>query len=188
MKRALVLTLAVAALAGCSGGSCPDPFYDGKASDEVWRTLLDAESRAKADDAKAVTLFFPSAGEKIPSANPPTFNWSTPLTAAKTRLPSPRPSLLTQVGGWVYGSAWAHLPPVTGPVHLLRIKVPKRTCPIELVTTRTEWIPSTEAWTQLKDTGAQTLSLDVFSAYLQENRISEGPFHLSKPLTFSVGP
>ena len=38
------------------------------------------------------------------------------------------------------------------------------------------------------DNGGQVLSLDVFSAYLQENRISEGEFHFTRPLTFSVAP
>ena len=96
--------------------------------------------------------------------------------------------MLSRLSQLMYSSAWAHLPPVTGPVHLLRITVPKQTCPIEVLTTRTEWIPSSDAWAQLKDTGAQSLKLDVFSAYLQENRISEGPFHFARPLTFTVAP
>ena len=184
--RFLAALLMVAALTGCGGGSCPEPFYDGKASDEAWRTMLDAEARATKDDSKAVTLFLPTEGQQLPKANSPTFTWSTPLTASRRPLPSQGPSMLSRLSQLVYASAWAHLPPVTGPIHLLRITVPRRTCPIELVTTRVEWIPNSTAWAQLKDTGGQTLSLDVFSAYLAENRISEGPFHLTQPLTFRV--
>ena len=183
-----LLTLLTVALAGCGGNTCPEPFYDGKGTDEAWRTMKDAEARAKKDDAKAVTLFRPAAGEQLPAASVPTFNWSTPLTASAIALPAGRPSILSRLGALVYSSAWAHLPPVTGPLHLLRITVPERACPIELVTTRVEWIPSTTAWSQLKDTGNQPLRLDVFSAYLQENRITEGPFHFTTPVTFSVAP
>ena len=70
-------------LAACSGGStCPEPFYDGKGSDEAWRTMLDGESRATKDDTKAVTFFLPTDGQQLPKDNPPTFKWSTPLTAS----------------------------------------------------------------------------------------------------------
>lgn len=182
------LLLCLLTLTACSGSTCPEPFYDGKASDEVGRTMRDGEARATKDDGKAVTMFLPIEGQKIPTATPPTFKWSSPLSASTTRLPEARPSMLSRLGELVYSSAWAHLPPVTGPVHWLRITVPRRTCPIEVVTSRVEWIPSTEGWTQLKDTGGQVLSLDVFSAYLQENRISEGEFHFSRPLTFSLAP
>lgn len=175
-------------LTGCGGATCPEPFYDGKGSDESWRTLKDGEARATRNDAKAVTLFVPLEGQKLAPAAPATFTWTTPLTASLRRLPPQSLSRFSVLSGLVYGSAWAHLPPVTGPLHLLRITAPGRTCPIEVVTSKTEWIPSAEAWAQLKDTGAQTLTLDVFSAYLQENRISEGPFHRTRPITFSVAP
>ena len=176
------------ALMACGEPPCPAPFYDGKGTDEAWRTMQDGEARATKDDSKAVTLFFPAEGERVPSATVPTFKWTTPLIAASTRLP-PRPlSRLSQLSELVYSSAWAHLPPVTGPLHLLRITVPNQKCPSEVVTTRLEWIPSTEAWAQLKATAGKVLTLDVFSAYLQENRISEGPFRFTQSKTFSVAP
>lgn len=180
-----VAALTVAVLTACPGPTCPEPFYDGKASDEAWRTLADGEARAKQDDAKAVKLFAPTEGASFSGASAPTFNWTTPLTAA-ARSPAQRPAILSQLGALLYGTAWAHLPPVTGPAHLLRISVPGRTCAIEVVTTKNEWIPNTGAWTQLQGTAGQSLSLDVYSAYLQENRISEGPFHFTKPLKFAV--
>lgn len=186
--KPLVFVLALG-VSACSGGTpCPEPFYDGKGTDEAWRTMKDGEARATTNDAKAVTMFFPAAGEKISNATAPTFKWTTPLSASNLRL-APRPaSMLSRVSELLYSTAWAHLPPVTGPVHLLRMTVPGRACPIELLTTRVEWIPGGEAWTQLKDTAGKAITLDVFSAYMQETRITEGPFHLTTPLTFSVAP
>jgi hypothetical protein len=183
--------LALMLLSACSSGgttTCPEPFYDGKGSDEAWRTMQDGEARATKDDAKAVTMAYPLEGDTIPRDAAPRFRWSSPLIASGIPLPARTPSMLSRLSQLVYSSAWAHLPPVTGPIHLLRISVPMRACPIEVLTTRVEWTPSDAAWTQLKDTGAKPLTLDVFSAYLQENRISEGPFHLTKTLTFSVAP
>ncbi len=176
------------ALAGCGGNKCPEPFFDGKGSDEAWRTMQDAEARAKGDDAKAVTLFFPVDAQKISTAMTPKFHWSTPLTASAAPRPDRTRSTFSRLSAQLYGSAWAHLPPVTGPVHLLRITAPGRSCPIEVLTTLREWTPSTAAWSQLQETMGQTLTFDVFSAYLQENRISEGPFHFMTPKTFSVAP
>ncbi len=189
--RTLLALLALALTACGTPPSCPDPFYDGKGSDEAWRTMQDGEARATKDDSKAVTLFYPTEGEKIPNAMSPTFKWSTPLTASLLPLPARpyrSPSMLSRLSELVYSSAWAHLPPVTGPLHLLRISVPNQSCPIELVTTKVEWIPTAEAWTKLKATAGKTLTLDVYSAYVVENRISEGPFHLTQTLTFSVAP
>jgi hypothetical protein len=186
--KPLFFALALGVTACSGGSSCPEPFYDGKGTDEAWRTMQDGQARATKNDAKAVTVFFPAAGEKISSATAPTFTWSTPLTASNLRLPPRSPSILSRAGELLYSTAWAHLPPVTGPVHLLRMTVPGRACAIELVTTRVEWIPNAEAWTQLKATAGKTVTFEVFSAYMQETRITEGPFHFTTPLTFSVAP
>lgn len=184
--RALVA--AALLLAACSpGATCPEPYYDGKGSDEAWRALQDGESRAKTDDAKAVAFSVPAVGMKLPTDVAPKFVWTSALMAGAP-LPPPTRGMLAVVSDLVYSSAWAHLPPVTGPAHWFRITVPNKTCGIELMTTRSEWTPSAEAWAALKDTKGATLSMDVFSAYLQDNRISEGPYHLTKPVTFSVGP
>ena len=191
MKLFLAISALALLLGGC-GSPCPEPYYDGAASDEAWRTMQDGEARATVNDAKAVKLSFPVEGEKLSAAGQvPLFKWTTPLMASLTVPPrtasSVRPaSVLSRVGGWFYSSAWAHLPPVTAPLHLLRIKVPNRACPLEVLTTRTEWTPTTAAWADLKTFTSGTLTLDVFSAYLTENHITEGEFHLSKPVSFTV--
>ncbi len=187
--KALLASLSLLALAACSApATCPEPFYDGKGSDEAWRSMQDGEARATKDDTKAVTLFAPTAGQLFPSASPFKLTWTTPLTASLQRPTRARPSRLSQLKDFLYGSAWAHLPPVTGPLHLLRISDGTNACPIEVATTRLEWTPNEAAWTKLKEKAGKTLTLDVYSAYLLENRISEGPFHLTKPLTFTVTP
>ena len=189
MKRFAVL---VFALAGC-GSPCPQPFFDGDGNDEAWRTMLDGEARARADDSKAIQVFFPADGAVISASGaPPKFYWTTPLSASRDPaaprgiLANRSPSWLSRAGGWVYSSAWAHRPPVTGPVHFLRIAVPNRACPLEVLTTRNEWTPNEAAWALLKTFTTRTLTFDSFSAYLQENRITEGPFHFSKPLNLTV--
>ena len=186
--RTLISGVWILAVACSPGTTCPEPTYGGKGSDEAWRSMQDAQARAKKDDAKAITLFAPTAGAKLDAAAPPKFVWTSPLMASAAPLTPAKRGVLAMASDLVYSSAWAHLPPVTGPVHWLKISLPNKTCGVELVTTLTEWTPSTEAWAALKDTKGATLSMDVFSAYLQDNRISEGPYQLTKPVTFSVGP
>ena len=134
-----------------------------------------------------VSFSVPAGAMHFPAAAVPKFVWTSPLMAG-VPLPPAKRGVLAVVSDLVYSSAWAHLPPVTGPAHWVRISVPNKTCAIELLTTRTEWTPSTEAWAALKDTKGATLSMDGFSAYLQDNRSSEGAYHLSTPVPFSVGP
>ncbi len=187
--KALLASLSLVVLCACgSAPTCPEPFYDGKGSDESWRSMQDGEARATKDDTKAVTLFAPTANQSFPSATPFKLTWSTPLTASLDRPARARPSTLSQLGNFIYSSAWAHLPPVTGPLHLLRISDGTNACPIEVVTTRLEWTPNDAAWAKLKEKAGKKLTLDVYSAYLLENRISEGPFHLTKPVGFTVTP
>ena len=63
--RTMWLCLGAALLAAGCGSPCPEPYYDGAASDEAWRTMQDGEAKVTANDAKAVTLSFPVEGEKI---------------------------------------------------------------------------------------------------------------------------
>jgi hypothetical protein len=187
--KTLLTSLTLMALLGC-GTKCPEPYYDGSASDEAWRTMQDGEARATVDDSKAVKLFFPLEGAQLSGGGAAvTFKWSSPLTAARERsAPTPmHASTLSRLGELFYSSAWAHLPPVTGAIHWLQLTAPKQTCRMEVLTTRNEWIPNEAAWAQLKTFTAGPVSLDVFSAYLQETRISEGEYHLSKPVGFSIG-
>jgi hypothetical protein len=94
--------------------------------------------------------------------------------------------LLARASELLYSSAWAHLPPVTGPIHWLRLTSSTQACPLEVLTTRSEWTPNEAAWATLKTFTTGTVKLDAFSAYLQDNRISEGEYHFSKPLSLTI--
>lgn len=187
MHRALIAVAAGALLVGCGGKTCPEPYYDGVAHDEALRAMVDAASRAVADELKAAKFSFPTDGEKLNAAGAaPTFTWTSTLVASGARPSPQRRSSLARIGEWLYPSAWAHGPPVTGQAHYLRITVPNRMCPLEVITTKTTWIPSDAAWNELKTFTSGTLTLDAFSAYLTNNRITEGPYRLSKPLSITV--
>ena len=109
-------------------------------------------------------------------------------TRPRGRLAARERSLLSTVGELLIPSAWAHLPPVNGPIYWVRITVPQRACKIELLTTKTSWTPPADAWALLTGTDVvnKPLSVDAFSTYMQDNRVTVGPYHLSKALTFTV--
>jgi hypothetical protein len=166
---------------------CPDPQYEGKASDEAYLTMVDAESRATADAMMAPQLQL-TDGMQFPMNPVPTWFWTSTLTASVDRpLPQPAPQHRPWYRGLILSEAWAHLPPVTGAIFWFKIAVPGQQCPVELLSTRNEWTPTTDIWTTLsKGTGARTITAQ--SAYLTENRITEGPYKMPSPVTFTVGP
>ncbi len=185
--RWVVVPLALLPIA--CGQKCPEPQYEGRASDEAHLTMVDAESRATADADKAPKFTLTDATE-LPSASLPTFRWSSSI--ASQRPLSPRRGEGQGEGrkapwwrGLLISEAYAHLPPVTGVIFWLRFTVPGEQCPVEVLTTKTDYTPTQEVWTKLKSgTGARSLTGQ--SAYLTENRITEGPFKTPGPVTFTV--
>ena len=181
-----LLPLLALPLLGC-GSKCPEPQYEGRASDEAYLTMLDAETRATADDMKAPVLAL-ADGAQLPSSPVPTFRWSSTLASLS---PSPLPRAAPKASPWWRGllvsEAHAHLPPVTGVIYWFKIAVPGEQCPVELLSTRSEWTPSDAIWTRLRaGTGARSLTAQA--AYLNENRITEGPFKTPAAVTFTVSP
>jgi hypothetical protein len=174
-------------LSGCE--SCPEPQYEGRASDEAWRTLVDAEGRATADAARAPALSF-TDGTVFPASPVPTFTWQSSLSASSTPrarpAPVPRPAW-HRLRGLFISEAWAHLPPVTGPIYWLKFAVPGQKCPVELLSTRLEWTATDAIWAQL-GRGSGPRSVTAYSAYLNENRITEGPYRAPAAVTFTVSP
>jgi len=172
------------------GQKCPEPQYEGRASDEAYLTMQDAEARATADAAKAPQLTL-TEGMQLPGDPPPTFRWSSTLAMSPL---SPRRGEGQGEGrprpwwrGLLISEASAHLPPVTGVVYWLKFAVPGEKCPVELMTTRTEYTPTQEIWTTLKK-GAGARSITGQAAYLTENRITEGPYKMPAAVTFTVSP
>ncbi|MBX7100700.1 MAG: hypothetical protein K1X89_23505 [Myxococcaceae bacterium] len=193
MRVVGVVTLLL--VSACGGGTCPEPRYGGKATDEAWRSLVDAEARATVDAAKAPGFSVPMPDQAFPAASAPTFTWAstlvvrpeTPGVHRYAAAPPPR-SAWQHLSDLVVPSAWAHLAPITGPVHLLRVAVPGRTCPVELVTTQTTWALAADEWKVLTDAKGKTFTLSAVSAYLEQNRVTEGPYRPASTLNFTVSP
>jgi hypothetical protein len=172
---------------------CGEPLYGGSATDEAWRTMVDAQEKPT-DSSRAVTLMSPAEGEVFAAgAAPPRFSWTSPLRASLERAtPSrlavarPRPSRgpLAWLGELLVPTAQAHLPPFTGDIYLVQVAVPGRECPVEVLTSELSWQVDEASWRTMGEAAGQDLSLQVISAYLQDNRLKEGPFRLATPRTF----
>ena len=72
-------------------------------------------------------------------------------------------------------------------MHFVEIKPSGTGCPVaRTLTTTTSWTLDAASWAALKATNGATLQLVITSAYVQQNRIQEGPFRAATPLTFKV--
>ncbi|MDP2345900.1 MAG: hypothetical protein Q8O67_33480 [Deltaproteobacteria bacterium] len=186
-----LVVVVVAATSGCEEDcNTVEPGYAGDASDEVWRVMIEARSLAtEGDDAASVTD--PTEGAELSQGDNAAFTWDSPLQTAlvtpssssKTRR-ALAPGLLDLLSQAVFPRAHAHLPPVTSDVHLLEIDVPGRTCPVAGLTTNQTFVFDEASWEKItSDPGERTLR--IMSAFLTENRVTEGPF-LAAPVTFTV--
>lgn len=194
---AALLALAPACGDDTSDTECGEPLYGGDATDEAWRTLVDAKDRAAAG-SQAVTLESPAVGQSYSSIDaPPTWRWTSPLASL---LPGPGPvpaspgarprdtgrSVLAWLGNLVLPSAEAHLPPFTGDIYWVQVTVPSRRCPVELLTSNLEWQLDAATWDILRGAVDQDLTVQVTSAYLLQNKLREGPYRLEAPRTIRV--
>ncbi len=174
---------------------CGEPLYGGDATDEAWRTLVDAKGQP-ANSSQAVTLESPAAGQTYSSTDaPPTWRWTSPLASlvpgagpegAPLRPRDSGRSMLAWLGNLILPSAEAHLPPFTGDIYWVQVTVPGRECPVELLTSNLEWQLDAATWDTLRGAVDQDLSIQVTSAYLVQNRLREGPYRLETPRTLRV--
>jgi hypothetical protein len=172
---------------------CGEPLYGGAATDEAWMTMVDAQKKS-ADSSKAVTVTWPSEGENHPqNVPPPRISWTSPLRASLERdtpgrlaQASPRRSRgpLAWLGELLVPTAEAHLPPYTGDIYWVQVTVPGRECPVEMLTSELAWQPDAATWSLMSEPTPQGLSLQITSAYLQDNRLKEGPYKLAQPRIF----
>ncbi|WP_224362747.1 hypothetical protein [Hyalangium versicolor] len=172
---------------------CGDPLYGGSATDEAWMTMVDAQKKPQ-DSSRAVTVTSPSAGATLASnASPPLISWTSPLRASLDRdtpgrlaraFPRQKRGPLAWLGELLVPTAEAHLPPYTGDIYLVQVTVPGRECPLEVLTSDLSWQMDAASWTAVAGANGQDLSLQITSAYLQENRLKEGPYRLATPHTF----
>lgn len=172
---------------------CGEPLYGGSATDEAWMTMVDAQSKPM-NSSRAVAVTAPAEGATIAAdAPPPQITWTSPLRASLERdTPSrlARASRRTSRGplAWLgellVPTAEAHLPPFTGDIYLVELTVPGRECPISVLTSELSWQMDAASWNEVAGANGQNLSLQITSAYLQENRLTEGPYRLDTPRTF----
>lgn len=172
-----------------SASDCGEPLYGGSATDEAWRAIVDARQKPL-DASQAVTLTSPAEGETYAAdAPPPHFTWTSPLRASLERPasegrlaqahPRPRKSVLAWLGGLLVPTAEAHLAPFTGDIYYVQVLVPGRTCPVEMLTSNLDWQLDADAWSAIGEARDQDLSIQVTSAYLKENQLTEGPYRLA---------
>lgn len=167
-----------------------EPVYGGSASDEAWRTMFDGESRAEVDPVQSPMISTPTEGQAYAAADPaPRLTWTSTLALAPTRrggAPTRWARAVDWLAGVVERRAEAHLPPITGAVYFIHFDIAGRACPYNVLTTETSWQVDADAWAAMKAASAQPISVRMTGAYLTENRISEGPFRLAAPRTFTV--
>jgi hypothetical protein len=204
ISKAMLLGLFVGATLCCSSPpvpapqQCEEPTIEGDATDEAWRTMIDAQDNVMRAHAKSPVLSEPAADAVLSLDSAPTFSWSETLAqlAPQRTLPHRRETstpvdsvraVLTSITALVIPSAHAHEPPVTGIVYLAEITAPNGDCLASLVTTSTTWTPNDVLWTSMKKSEGEPFSLDVSTAYLTENRVTEGPFGIEEPRSFFVG-
>jgi hypothetical protein len=190
-----VAALSLATSACDSSSECAEPLYAAKATDEAWRALVDVKQRP-ANASQAVNLVSPTEGELYANdAAPPRWEWTSPLRASLDR---PRPGALAAsprssrsfsawLGELLVPTAHAHLPPFTGDIYWVEVSTPGGKCPVaQVLTSDLSWQLDANTWAELGKSG-QSFSVQVTSAYLQENRVTEGPYTLATPRTFRRG-
>lgn len=190
--RRLVLTSALALallLPACGDEASPEPrcnaepSYAGEASDEAWYVMVDAYELAVTGHSDASVPVVPAESEALSGPNPVVFSWTSPLALGCPfdcfpeghrlwpLMAEARPALFLP-------PAHAHLPPVTGDIHYVEVFVPGRECPIRHLTTLEDWRPLPSEWAEMRGKGL--LELVITSAYLEKNRIAEGPYRSTR--------
>ncbi len=200
--------VALLALSACSDDdapqatACDEPLYAGGATDEAWRTLEDARNQP-VDSSRAVTLVSPEPGQSyFTDQSAPLWRWTSPLRASlerpgrtSPRLPMrevrPRESkrsVLAWLGNLVLPTADAHLPPYTGDLYWVKVYAAGRECPLaQVLTSELQWQLDDGSWQTVKDAAGKGLSVQVVSAYLVQNRITEGPYTMGTAVPFTMG-
>jgi hypothetical protein len=198
MPRALPLCAAFAcalAALGCGANPCDlEPAYGGDATDEVWHVLDDAKDDAKEGD-DAADIERPTAGQAFQASDgPPTFSWTSALKLALAPAHPPQlrrarsgvDALVDSLANALVPRAFAHEPPITCDAYLVDVTVPGQQCPVQAVTTELEATLDDAAWEIVGAAkGQDGFSIVVTSAYLESNRITEGPFK-SAQVKFAV--
>jgi hypothetical protein len=160
--------------AGGTGTQLPDVVYDGGASDEAWEVLY--PRLVSATEKQTLQLVTPTG--TVEASPPPLFTWGAQASRSAPHVP---------------GSAWplplgpavavAHEPPVTGTVVLLEITGAST---LRVFTDQGSWTPGEQDWQTITGGTAREISVRLYSAYLNENVVTEGPFVSPEVAKFQV--
>jgi hypothetical protein len=143
--------------------------------DEAFLALLDAQAREMVDEANAPAVISPREGEAVSlAAGPPTLRWSE--RGATTIVP----------GGAAKGVK-RHGCIVSGNVFWLRLRIGSAE-PVHILNLDAAWTVDATTWSKLMAAQGQTVTLEIIRAYLNQNRLLEGPFRAPSPRTFQIGP
>ncbi len=194
---ALLYAIATMFLASCGDDPCAlTPAYGGAATDEVETTLKDARKNATTS-GDAAQIQQPAQNAVYAAADgAPTFAWNSALKIALFTRPDPaaqgvvrrrETSWVDALTSVVIPSARAHEPPVTSDAYLVDIALPGESCPVSVVTTELSAQLDEKAWAMLTKQTASALTMTITSAYLEDGRITEGPYQ-SAAVKFSVTP
>ncbi len=191
MKRTAALVVfvlgSIITCTGTNGGSStsssssgmatgPEPIYAGGATDECWRSFVDARPNTTEDAVKGGTFIIPTEGASLAPDFPSTFTWSTPLASYSPSLDrQPAPQLRRALELQLFATALAHGDPVTGDITWVFFHIPGQE-DVTVLSTENSWTPETAAWNLLKAAGTQEITAEIYSAYATQNRISDGPY------------
>ena len=210
----LLVGTAIAVLAVACGKSkggeqgdprCDDAIvpFQGYSTDEACKTMLDAEDAGQVvvGGLNAPAITSPTNGTAIAaSATSLDIRWSSPLDLdgdAFLILPpaaaAPRPfwARLLRDLAWM-PIAEAHLPPMTGALHMIKIfGLPGNTTPYYLAfTTRLHFLLTNTEMTHVVAVTGTSMRIQITDAYLTENRIAQpstdGPFRDANDVYFHV--
>ena len=201
MTRHSVLVI-FAVVAACAGGCAEDcdaiePAYAGEASDEVWRVLVGARADAASGGDEA-TITAPVDEAVLARDENLTVTWESPLKVGalapieqrllKARRRAPK-ALFERVSEFFIPVAHAHLAPITSDVYFVEVDVPGRTCPVAVLTTELSATFSDADQALIAEgsdaEGSGQRTVRVMSAFVTQNRITEGPF-LAAPVSFRL--
>lgn len=219
MKRTRLLSLAATALAaatlasactGDDGGKGGDArcseenaHYEGYATDETCVVMLDAEDAGaiQIGGANAAVMLSPTSGGIVATtATSLTLSWDTPLdldTSFARRAPRPvrtdRTRALRQLAAALspVSTAWAHEPPVTGAIHMVRLKGIEGHEGVATYFTSLQFLVLTGHGLE-HVTGAPegTVAIEVTSMYVEDNIIlnsaTDGPFRAAADTVVNI--
>ena len=185
---AVLAAFAAAFLFHCSAGdeapavsSCEEAVPTGvvypddhRASDEAFVHVW--EARCRASKAKGWVLAAPEEGAAVPAAAPVELRWE----------------LATSTAGFLglgFGveRALAHVPPITGDVHLIELAPAGGGTPLYVFTADTSWTPGVAEWSRL--VAMKDIAVTIWSAHFEKGVIldpADGPFVSPRVGHFSV--